>query len=265
MDMEFTTNRANLGSEHSFRHEVQNPNNNSKRVLLPLERTSVICPIPVLSSSRLTTTGDRTTDKLHRLPSLVIFPGGTSLERNISPKRGEDVDRLLHPPSSDSRKRSRKSNRSKHSHKKRRRSISSSPSSSPSDNQSHDYGRYKESRHSPQAAEIPSMLQPAEITNVPTISQPEHTLQRPTKDSVSDSETETWSFDMAINEVFRLLPPELCPRPSEEHTPAKPLLGIEHLMESHATPLLVLPQSKLVENTVRFLQSKTGTEKCGRD
>ena len=31
-------------------------------------------------------------------------------------------------------------------------------------------------------------------------------------------------------------------------------------MESHETPLLVLPQSKLVENTARFLQSKTDTE-----
>ena len=90
-------------------------------------------------------------------------------------------------------------------------------------------------------------------------------MQHPSKDSGSDSEIETWSFDRAINEVFRLLPPELCPRPSEEHTPAKPLSGIEHLMESHATPLLVLPQSKLVENTAKFLQSKIDTEKCGKD
>ena len=58
---------------------------------------------------------------------------------------------------------------------------------------------------------------------------------------------------------------ELCPRPTEEHAPAKPLSGIELLMESHANPLLVLPQSKLVENTARFLQSKIDTEKCGRD
>ena len=40
MGMEFTTNRANLGSEQSFRHEVQNPVNNSKRVLLLLEPDS---------------------------------------------------------------------------------------------------------------------------------------------------------------------------------------------------------------------------------
>ena len=105
------------------------------------------------------------------------------------------------------------------------------------------------------------MLQPAEITNVLTVWQPEHTLQCSTKDSGSDSEIETWSFDRAINEVFRLLPLESCPRPTEEHTLAKPLSGIEHLMESHATPLLVLQQSKLVENTARFLQSKIDMEK----
>ena len=35
MGMEFTTNRANLGSEQSFIHEVQNPPNNG--VLLPQE------------------------------------------------------------------------------------------------------------------------------------------------------------------------------------------------------------------------------------
>ena len=36
-------------------------------------------------------------------------------------------------------------------------------------------------------------------------------------------------------------------------------------MESHATPLLVLSQSKLVENTARFLQNKIDAEKCGKD
>ena len=77
------------------------------------------------------------------------------------------------------------------------------------------------------------MLQPAEITNAPTIPQPDQTFQHSSKESGSDSEIETWSFDRAINEVFRLLPPELCPRPAEEHTPAKPLSGIEHLMESY--------------------------------
>ena len=34
------------------------------------------------------------------------------------------------------------------------------------------------------------------------------------KDSGSDSEAEVWSFNRAINEVFRLLPQELCPHPA---------------------------------------------------
>ena len=76
---------------------------------------------------------------------------------------------------------------------------------------------------------------------------------------------ETWSFDRAVNEVFRLLPPELCPRSTEEHTPARPLSGIEQLMESQSTPLRMLPQSKLIENTARFFQDKIDSEKCGRD
>ena len=79
--------------------------------------------------------------------------------------------------SSDSRKRSRKSKRSKHSHKKRKRRYTSS-STPLSDNQLHDYGRYTRSRHSPQTAQNPNILQPAEITNVQTIPQPEQTLQR---------------------------------------------------------------------------------------
>ena len=165
----------------------------------------------------------------------------------------------------------RDQSKSTHKSKKRRRrrlsSTSSSlrytSSSSLSDSQSHDYGRYKRSRHSPQAAQNPSILQHAEITNVQTIP-PEQTLQHSTKDSGLDSEIETLSFDRAINEVFRLLPPELCPRPTKEDPPAKPLSGIKHLMELRATPLLVLPQSKLVENTARF-QNKIVTGKCGRD
>ena len=76
--------------------------------------------------------------------------------------------------SSDSRKKSRRSKRSKHSHKKRKRRYTSSSSSS-SDSQLHDYGRYKRTRHSPQAVQNMNILQPAEITNVQTIL-PEQTL-----------------------------------------------------------------------------------------
>ena len=137
--------------------------------------------------------------------------------------------------SSDSRK--RKSKRSKHSHKKRRRRYTSpsSSSSSVSHNQVHGYGRYQRSRYSPQAIQNPQVLQPEEIPNVQTMT-PEQTLPRPSRDSGSDTEMETWSFVKAINEVFRLLPLELCLRSTEEHAPAKPLSGIEQLMESQSTP-----------------------------
>ena len=76
------------------------------------------------------------------------------------------------------------------------------------------------------------------------------------KDSGSDLDAEIWSFDRAVNEVFRLLPQELCPRPTPENTPNRPLSGIEHLMENRTSPSLTLPQSKLVEGTIKFLQSK---------
>ena len=56
-----------------------------------------------------------------------------------------------------------------------------------------------------------------------------------------------------------------CPKPFEEHTPAKPLSGIEQLMELHATALLVLPQSKLVENTTNFIQNRLDSENFGKD
>ena len=57
----------------------------------------------------------------------------------------------------------------------------------------------------------------------------------------------------------------MCPRPFEDHTPTKPLSGFELLMESRTTPLPVLLQSKLVENTTRYIQSKLDTDKLGRD
>ena len=56
-----------------------------------------------------------------------------------------------------------------------------------------------------------------------------------------------------------------CPRPSEDHTPSKPLSEIELLMESSTTSLPVLPQSKLVENTTKYIQSKLDTDKLVQD
>ena len=81
-----------------------------------------------------------------------------------------------------------------------------------------------------------------------------------TKDSGSETDSETWYFDRAINEVFRLLPEELCPKPTEENTPTRPISGLEHLMENPASPLMTLPQSKLVENTTKFIQSRIDSE-----
>ena len=89
-------------------------------------------------------------------------------------------------------------------------------------------------------------------------------MQQP-RDSGSETDSETWSFDRAINEVFRLLPQELCPKQTEENTPTKPLSGIEHLMENPASPLLTLPQSKLVESTTKFIQSKIDSESLTKD
>ena len=148
---------------------------------------------------------------------------------------------------------------------------SSSITSTQSEN---DYGRYRRVTLALQVAETPTSLQPAEHVNI-TPNVPEipinitpqltENVLLGTKVSGSDSEAEVWSLDKAINEVFRLLPPELCPKTTQEKTPSKPQLGIEHLMESHATSLLVLPQSKLVENTTKFIQDKLNTDKCCKD
>ena len=146
-----------------------------------------------MSSSLLATTGDRTIDKLQRLPFLDVSRRDQSRRKPKSKKRrrhrSSSTSSSSRLSSSDSWK--RKSKRSKHLHKKRkRRSISSdsSPSFSPSDNQFHDYGRCKRSRHSLQAVETPIMLQPAEIANISTIPQPEHVIQSSAKDSSSESE-----------------------------------------------------------------------------
>ena len=70
---------------------------------------------------------------------------------------------------------------------------------------------------------------------------------------------------MQLMKFFRLLPKELCPKTQQEHSPAKPLSGIEQSMESGYSPLLVLSQSKLVENTTKYIQNRLDTEKCCRD
>ena len=87
-----------ISETHAMGMEFTNNSASSKKVYYPWNRTLVICPIPVLSWNCPKTTRDRTTDKFLRLPSMEGFQGGVSLEININPRRGGDVDRLLHPP-----------------------------------------------------------------------------------------------------------------------------------------------------------------------
>ena len=137
------------------------------------------------------------------------------------------------------------------------------PSSSSNSSQSQlDIGRYTRAHKSPQVVQTPTLIQPEEtnfsqITNQPiNYDQIQPNLTQQNKESDSETESEVWSFDRAINEVFLLLPPELCPKTQQDQAPLKPLSGIEQLMESRSTPLLVLPQSKLVQNTTKYIQNR---------
>ena len=137
------------------------------------------------------------------------------------------------------------------------------PSSSSNTSQSQiDIGRYKRAKKSPQVVQLPVPIQPEEPSFKPVNTQPINidefhlNLPQTNKESNSETETETWSFDRAINEVFRLLPAELCPKTQQDQAPSKPLSGIEHLMESRSSPLLVLPQSKWVANTTKYIQNR---------
>ena len=69
-----------------------------------------------------------------------------------------------------------------------------------------DYGRYKRTRQSLQVAEVPTMPQPARTMEQTPITHSDNVMQQSSKDTGSELESETWSFDRAINEVFRLLP-----------------------------------------------------------
>ena len=74
---------------------------------------------------------------------------------------------------------------------------------------------------SPQVVDVPATLQPARTIDKTPMIHSDNVVQQTSKDTSSESEAEIWSFDRAINEVFRLLPQELYPKPTEEHTPAK--------------------------------------------
>ena len=119
------------------------------------------------------------------------------------------------------------SKRSKHSHKKRRR-RSMMPSFSSNSSQSQ-LGRYTRAHKSPQVVQTPTPIQPEETNFSPVTNQPinydqfQPNLTQQNKESNSETVSEVWSFDRAINEVFRLLPPELCPKTQQDQAPLKPL------------------------------------------
>ena len=146
------------------------------------------------------------------------------------------------------------------------------PSSSSNSSKSQlDIGRYTRAHKSPQVVQTPTPIRPEETNFKPVTNQPinydqfQPNLTQQNKESDSETESEVWSFDRTINEVFGLLPPELCPKTQQDQAPLKPLSGIEQLMESHSTPLLVLPQSTLVENTTKYIQNRLDWDKCSRD
>ena len=57
----------------------------------------------------------------------------------------------------------------------------------------------------------------------------------------------------------------MCPKTSKDPSPSKPLSGIKLLMESCNTELQLLRLSKLIENTIKFIQHKLDSDKPGQD
>ena len=224
------------GYERSDRLELPNPASSSRQII-PLEPDfsqvsdpSVMIEPP--NSNDLSISRPSRNDQSKREHKSKKRRRHRSSSSSISTSRSDSLS---------SSRRKKNSKRSKHSDKKRRR-RSMTPSSSSNSSQSQlDIGRYTRAHKSPQVVQTPSLIQPEE------------------------TKSEVWSFDRAINEVFRLLPPELCPKTQQDQAPLKPLSGIEQLMESRSTPLLVLPQSKLVQNTTKYIQNRLESDKCSRD
>ena len=200
-----------MGSEHSFTHELPKPATSS-RIIIPLEPDfSLMLDLGVMIEPPNIW---RSNDKQSSRPSRKY----QSKRRHRSKKKRKcrsSSSSSSGLTSSNSHK-NKKSKRSKYSHKKRRRGSKLSSSSITPTQSENDYGRYKKVKLAPQVAETPTPLQPVEQVNI-TPNLPEipinitHQLLdnvlQGTKDSGSDSEAEVWSFDRAINEVFRLLPP----------------------------------------------------------
>ena len=254
------------GYKRSDRLELPNPASSSRQII-PLEPDfsqvsdpSVMIEPP--NSNDLSISRPSRKDQSKREHKSKKRRRHRSSSSSISTSRSDSLS---------SSRRKKNSKRSKHSHKKRRR-RSMTPSSSSNSFQSQlDIGRYTRAHKSPQVVQTPTLIQPEEtnfsqITNQPiNYDQIQPNLTQQNKESDSETESEVWSFDRAINEVFRLLPPELCPKTQQDQAPLKPLSGIEQLMESRSTPLLVLPQSKLVQNTTKYIQNRLESDKCSRD
>ena len=254
------------GYERSERLELPNPASSSRQII-PLEPdfSQVSAPSVMIeppNSNDLSISRPSRKDQSKREHKSKKRRRHRSSSSSISTSRSDSLS---------SSRRKKNSKRSKHSHKKRRR-RSMTPSSSSNSSQSQlDIGRYTRAHKSPQVVQTSTPIQPEETNFSPITNQPinydqfQPNLTQQNKESDSETESEVWSFDRAINEVFRLLPPELCPKTQQDQAPLKPLSGIEQLMESRSTPLLVLPQSKLVENTTKYIQNRLDSDKCSRD
>ena len=254
------------GYERSERLELPNPASSSRQII-PLEPDfsqvsdpSVMIEPP--NSNDLSISRPSRKDQSKREHKSKKRRRHLSSSSSISTSRSDSLS---------SSRRKKNSKRSKHSHKKRRRQ-SMTPSSSSNSSQSHlDIGRYTRAHKSPQVVQTTTPIQPEETNFSPITNQPinydqfQPNLTQQNKESDSETESEVWSFDRAFNEVFRLLPPELCPKTQQDQAPLKPLSGIKQLMESRSTPLLVLPRSKLVENTTKYIQNRLDSDKCSRD
>ena len=66
-----------------------------------------------------------------------------------------------------------------------------------------DYGSYKRRRHFPQVVDVQSTVQSVRTREETPNVHSDIVVQQISKDSGSEPETEAWSFDEAINEVFR--------------------------------------------------------------
>ena len=209
------------GYEHSERSEFPNPATSSKQ-LIPLEPDfSQISDLSVMIDP------PNSTDISQTRPSRKE----QSKRDHKSKKRRRHRSSSSSPSTSrsdslSSSRRKKNSKRSKHSQKKRRRRSMTPSSSSSNTSQSQlDIGRYTRAHKSPQVVHTPTPIQPEEPSFIPVNTQPinfdqfQPNLPQPNKESDSETESEVWSFDHAINEVFWLLPPELCPKTQQDQAP----------------------------------------------